>query len=389
MACVGSLTAFILGTVGLTNAVQNKPWGVPDVLREEYDTKIQSLVLASAASSGDDTAMIPRVEAPNTRATINGTVSGEKVEHTFQIANAGRDTLSLRVDMEPFEDQDEPDFEWTLNDTKVAPMSQTSLTITWQAGHSEANQRRHLTVKTNDPLRPKIRFSIFASVSRPLLTPSIIAVGSVSSEETFNARFFVASETTSEVGVLGVASNLSGFQWKTMPVDRTRVPADYASAEHLTQIEIQGSRKEFGNFEERVELDLLVNGEPVKRNAKVAGTVKVPIAFIHREMHKREGLSIGTISSKEDFAVNVAVRHRGEATRKLEVLDHEPKFLDVTIEPGESGYRSSRLIVTIPKGTPTYAFDRDDHHGYIKVGDPADETFSGWFSIYGAVAKEF
>lgn len=388
LICIALVAGLTGVSAGIATLVQYKPWGVPDVMREAYDTKIQQLSLAKAIESGQEVVTIPRVEVAKRNVTFRGILEGQEIKQTFQISNVGTGALEINVDEFQFEDQGAPDVEWQLSTTKLSPMSEASLTISWNASELEANQQRRLTVTTNDPLQPKIRFSVHAIVSRPLLVPSTIGVGNIDRYNVFKADFFVASETIEDLGVLGLSADLDSFEWQTVPVNRNSIPEDYALAKHVTKIEFQGSRSEFGAFEVPLRVDMLLDGEPVQRTITVAGKVKAPIAFIHPDMDRREGLSIGTVSSRQDTHFAVAVQHRGEKSRKLEVLDHEPGFLDVSIEPGEGGYSSCRLIIKIPKGTPTQTFDRDDHHGYISVGDPADKGFTGWFKIYGSVARE-
>lgn len=388
-AVVGIVAIGMLLAAFLTTQVQNKPWGVSDLQRQQYDATIRRLTLANSVVSGENTIDVPALKVSKTKATVDGVVSGERIEHAFQITNEGSDTLTLEVDVDQFAEEPEVDLEWELSDRRVQPMSTTTLRMAWNADQVEANQRRQLRLKTNDPLQPKVLFAVVATVSRPLLTPDVVSVGKVDKGESFTAVLSIASETTEELGVLGIECGLTKFDWTVMPIAGRSRPPEFAKAKHLTQVMIQGTKEEFGSFEEQAELQLLFNGEPIKRTFNISGIVKAPITFIHPEMHQSDGLSIGTVSSKEDVEVSVAVRHRGEPSRRLEVLDFEPKFLDVSIEPGELGFQSSRLVIRIPKNTPTQSFDREGHHGYVHIGDPSEEGFSGWFSLYGAVAKDF
>jgi hypothetical protein len=384
-ALIGSIaTAGIFSTL-----VQNKPWGVPDVLREDYDAKMERLTIARAVSSGSALIDVPSIETSRTKAKLNDVLSGQRIEHAFDIKNIGRDVLKLHLDFDNSHPEDDVDFDWQLESYRMAPNEATKLIIAWEADPFHANQERHLRIETNDPLRPWVRFSVFASVTRPLIIPASIDAGKSNRAEVFTASFYVASETSEDLGILGVSADLDQFSWEVKPVDPRDLPADFDRAKSVSQISIQGSRDKYGAFREDLSVDLVVDGEPVQRTIAVSGIVKAPITFLHPDMHRTDGLSIGTVSSDEDFVTSVAIRHRGEPNRTLAILDYEPKFLEPTLEPGSNGFSASRLTIKIPKGTPTHSFDRADHHGYIEVGDPNDKGFSGWFTIYGGVFNQF
>lgn len=367
-----------------TTKVQNKPWGVPDALRTEYDAKLDRLAVARTVAAGSSHIAVASLHAPTSTVHLQNVVSGDIVKESFEVQNKGELALKLHAD-----DEQEFDFDWSLSGFSVAPKSSTIVTLSWIADDSQREQSRHLLLETNDPIRPKVRFSVYATVSRPLVVPEVVAVGKVGHGDVFESSFCIASETAESLGVVGISSVLQGFDWTVESVDPVTRPADIDSAAQVVQVSIRGLQEAYGPFSEQVVLDLLIDGEPVQRSFMVSGNVKAPIAFIHPEMHQSDGMSIGTISSEKDFFVNVAVRHRGEEKRTLAVLDYSPEFLQPSLNQAGDDDSSSRLVIKIPRGTPTHAFNRPDQHGYIEIGDPDDPGFSGWFPIYGAVVQDF
>jgi hypothetical protein len=198
----------------------------------------------------------------------------------------------------------------------------------------------------------------------------------------------VASETTEELSVIDLKSDLAGFDYSVEPADTDQLPQELAGAKVAYRVTVSGSQPKYGSFSETLELDLLLNDEFTKRNADLSGRVRSPVSFVHPDLHSANGIDIGTIASKTEKTIGVGVRQRGQVPRALVVLDHEPKELQVELIPQKSVPGAYQLAIKVREGTPTTIFNRKDKRGFVSVGDPNEPEYSEWFPIYGVIVAD-
>ena len=123
------------------------------------------------------------------------------------------------------------------------------------------------------------------------------------------------------------------------------------------------------------------------RTVSYSGKTRSPISFYSRDIHFQDGLDIGTLTNNKTHHFNLVVRTNGDTSRKIEVLDIEPKIISAKLTPLKTR-GNFRLSLEIPQDSPTTIFNMAEKHGYVQVGDPSDKKhFSNWFPIHGAVVE--
>jgi len=153
-------------------------------------------------------------------------------------------------------------------------------------------------------------------------------------------------------------------------------------------IRVMFAGRKRGKFTGSLIVEVLPAGatQTITREISLAGRVRAPINFYGVELHPVSGLEMGTLMGGQDHHYYMTVRLRGQSTPELAVLDVEPKIIQTKLTP-TGNPREYRLRVTVPGDAPTTMFNRDDHQGYLQVGDPNDHSYSNWFPLNGGIAQ--
>lgn len=379
-----SVAGTVVGGIALAglfaSQVENKPWGVPDFQRAEYEEIVNQAQLAQQVSSGKATIPLAELSYDRRSLSLGNIVSGDSISADFALKNDGTAPLTLE-----FSSKSNEAIVWDLSSSTLAPMQTAKLRISSTANETESRQFGSVGFKSNDPRRPKVVFSVHADVKRKLVVPQSISFGSVDQGADFTQNFYLASETTEGMGIVSLQSDLAGFNYSVEPIEIDQLPKEMSGAKVAYRVTVSGNQLKYGGFSESLVLELLLDDELIQRKATLSGKVKSPISFIHPDIHKTAGLKIGTIFSKTEKTVGVGVRQRSEVPRPLVVLDHAPKELEVELIPQKSVPGAYQLVIKVREGTPTVVFNRADQRGFVSVGAADDPEFSEWFPIYGVI----
>ena len=379
---LGSLAGtvfFAAGALALTSAVQYKPWGVPDHLREKYDEKVDHIVRQAKLARQPGAKPVARV-TPKVH-DFGLLYPHSQASHSFTIFNDGDAPLELQV------------FDSTckctvgkLKQRFVDPGSSTSVTLTWNTGYQEENYTQSVALKTNDPRKKMLSLSVRGTVRAELVLPDKLSMTRCNLGERAVAEFWVYSQMWPDFVVDDVEADLNDFQWTVEPGSVDSADIQEAEAVAAWKVRLTTQRLSYGQFQEDVTLSIDPrNGDPkITRTIPATGSVRPPISFVSPSLHTEEGLVIGTIVSGQQKQFHVNVKARDAGARKIQVLDFEPKELRVSIAPTKRK-GNYRLTITIPENCPRVIFDADHQHGYVQVGDARDKQFSNWFPLRGAV----
>ena len=379
-----SLAAMISLASGVSLSVQYKPYGVPDVLRAEYEEKIADIrereyLLENADKLGEAIAFLPTTIHDFGMLDPHGTGS-----HQFEIHNQGAAPLALKMGSTTCKCT-----AGKLGSTLLQPGEQTTVELTWNAGYQVDTYEQSAFLLTNDPTSPRIELKVRGKIKGELLTPESVTFPQTDFAETTHARFVVFSQIWNEIKVENIECAAEGFTWYTEPVspDDARL-ADKEAASAL-EINVLTTPLKNGRFSGNMEIKFQSeDGEKtIAKSISYAGKTRSPVGFYSRDIHVQDGLDIGTLNNRKSHHFNLVVRTNGDKKRKIEVLDIEPKIIKASLTalktPG-----NYRLQLEIPQGTPTTVFNMPEKHGYVQVGDPADKKhFSNWFPIHGAVVE--
>ncbi len=381
---MGSLAAMITAASGVCLSVQYKPYGVPDVLRAEYERKIAVLkereyLFQHADKLSEAIAYMPATTHDFGMMDPHGTSS-----HQFEIHNRGSAPLALKMGTTTCKCT-----AGKLGSSLLQPGDHTTVELTWNAGYKVDDYEQSAFLLTNDPTLPEIEIKVKGEIKGELLIPEAITFPQTNLTETTHARFVVCSQVWTNFEVENIECAAEDFTWHVEPLDESDPRLADKQSAHAVEVHVFTKplehRKFSGNMELRVRSE--DGTKTVTRTVTYSGKTRSPISFYSRDIHFQDGLDIGTLTNNKSHQFNLVVRTSGDASRKIEVLDVEPKIISATLTPLRTP-GNYRLSLKIPQDSPTTIFNMPEKHGYVQVGDPSDKNqFSNWFPIHGAIVE--
>ena len=378
---LGGLAMFAVFTAILVFTVTYKPYGVPDSRRAEYEAKLAEIKRRSelVRELGDQARPIFKVNKtehdfgmidPHTTATYD-----------FTISNEGVDPLSVQIR--------ETSCKCTMGDLKnplLLPGESTKVTLTWNTGYKAEEYTQTATLVTNDPLKETVVLTVSGEVRAKFIAPDKIGFNKSDPGVETDSRFVVFSQLWDDFVIEDIRADRESFDWHAEPISNDSPELADKDPKSAWKLTLLTTNEEFGEYSGTLTLVVKPNDgtELVEHEISYKGKIRAPINFYGPEIHKTDGLDIGTLSNNKDHHFHLAVRVRGDVERKIDILDVEPKELSASLEPLKTA-GSYRLTITIPKNCRSLRFNADQKHGYVQVGDPQNERFSNWFPLLGAI----
>ncbi len=380
----GSLGIVVFAGVAflLTSTVTYHPFGVPEYRREEYHQKLATLKVYSELAKQADETTRPIAVPAETTFNFGMVDPHATLSHSFVVRNEGELPLQLTVQ--------ETSCKCTVGELGspfVPPGDETKVTLTWNTGYQADDYEQTAVVTTNDPLQKEIQLKVTGEVRAEFVVPQAVTFETTDVGKPAKCSFYVYSQLWDDFVVSELESDLSGFQWTAEPVSPGDIQLLDAEAKSAWKVEVTSAGNSRGEFSADVSLTAnpIDGSQPVMRTLTMTGKVRAPISFYSPDIHRDEGLDIGTLNSGKEHLFHLLVRSRGDRERKIEVLDVQPKPLQASVQPVPRQPGSYRLTLKIPKDCPMVMFNANTKHGYVQVGDPEDESYSNWFPLMGAV----
>ena len=380
----GSLAAMITVASGVSLSVQYKPYGVPDVRRAEYERKIADLkereyLFQNADKFSEAIAYMPDTTHDFGMMDPHGTAS-----HQFEIHNKGSAPLALKMGTTTCKCT-----AGKLGSSLLQPGEQTTVELTWNAGYKVDEYEQSAILKTNDPTLPEIEIKVKGEIKGELLSPESITFPQSNVAATTQASFIVFSQVWTNFVVENIEFGAEDFTWFAEPLDEHDPRLADKHSAYAMEIHVITTPLEQGSFSGNMELVIRSQDstKTLARTVSYSGKTRSPISFYSRDIHFQDGLDIGTLTNNKAHHFNLVVRTNGDTSRKIEVLDIEPKIISAKLTPLKTR-GNFRLSLEIPQDSPTTIFNMAEKHGYVQVGDPSDKKhFSNWFPIHGAVVE--
>ncbi|QEF96582.1 hypothetical protein Mal15_06100 [Stieleria maiorica] len=372
------VVGFASMAAALSQMVTYKPWGVPDSKRDTYDKLL---------AAQEENRKLRQEYADKPRPQASTVVSshdfgwmnpGESREFQFPIRNLGAVELTLQV-----RDVSDERISATLAREALAPGEETFCVVSLTAG-AEAEgtlPTSTATIVTNDPLKQSIVLGVGGKITSELVVPEKISFGRHDITEAATAEFWIYSQRSEQIQLHDVSSDHYQIQWVELPPDPPAAELQGKSATAAIRVAATIQPKDYGKYTDSLKLTVGMDG--IKKHVEVAfdGRVRPPIAFYGPEVDRRSGVDFGTINRGTKKEIFVVVRSRGDSSRRIEVLDYEPKDLEVEMQP-QSTEGTYRLRLCVPADCPKLQFNMDSHRGYVSIGDPDAEAYSNWLPIY-------
>ncbi len=396
----GTALALAVCTYGLVAVAKYKPYGVPDILRDDWEAKQAQIKAAEQArlasmqqSQAASTESTPQVVVPMPIAIVDESEHdfgmldpGISARHTFVITNQGDSPLILSAG--------ETSCKCTLSEAStevVAPGGHAEISLTWNTGTARQFYRQYALVRTNDPKHREIELAVSGTVRALLAFDSEEAVAPVADPGS-GARTSVVlySQYLQQFDISNVECDLPGFVYEVLPVSTSELEAVEAKSAWRLSVSTDGSLPK-GEFSQIMRVHVIsdekIEGEDkAVREIPFRGRVLSPITFYGAGLHSEEGLDLGTVCQGEEKVVKIMVRARGNRLPEhLEVTQIAPSFLKASLEPHPTRSGIHTLSIVVPKDAPQAVFNREQEHGFVEVGDPENPNNKNSFPLFGAV----
>jgi hypothetical protein len=373
----------------LTTVTRYKPWGVPDVRRAEYEEKLTRI--RSHNAKIDEFSKKDRAQHHIRKSShdFGFVAAGQTLSHIFNVKNVGRQPLEIIAASVP------KDVEVSVQQELTLPGSSNEVSLVWRPSAAQTvstsdpdeqpSFQRSIELATNDPIHPSLKLTLTAKPKKKFECPKQLIFDPCSPGDSISHTFYLSSQTLDDFNIESVKCDAPGFFVDHEPVeDLSQAGRTSLTAAHRVFVRITPYK--YGAFESSIKILTNANPDTEEHVVKLTGNVKTPITFNHPEMHRTRGLDLGTMSTDKQHQFHIQVRLRGEEHRSLEVLDWEPKELETSMT-AQKRTGAYKLTITVPKDCRTVVFNRSDHRGFIKVGDPENPEFYNWLPFYGAVAN--
>lgn len=370
-----------VASAALSLAVRYKPYGVPDHRRIEYEQKVteQQRRHRLVEELADDAK--PMAVIKNRIHDFGMLDPHTTTSHAFDVSNEGQHPLTLSVSQTSCKCT-----VGKLDQEIVMPGETTKVTLTWNTGYQTDHYEQTATLTTNDPLQRSISLKVQGEIRAELIAPAHVNFPRADIGQLVETDFLVHSQLWNDFTIKEISSDLQAFMWSVEPVFLEDPELGDHEAKSAWRIKIAAVGSRAGEIAGTLTLTVVPDngGDPLTRTLSASGKVRAPVNFYSNDIHKTEGLDIGTLVSGKEYLFHVVVRSRGDVARNLEVLDIKPDQLQTSLEPlSQEG--SYRLTIRVPADCPRATFNSPQKHGYVQVGDPQDKSFSNWFPLHGAV----
>ncbi|MBL6724097.1 MAG: DUF1573 domain-containing protein [Rubripirellula sp.] len=373
LLCGGAFSTLCLAA-GSTYLVKYKPWGVPDVLRDQYEAKVVALDQRNQLIDSWKGKEKPKISV-RSYYDVGSRLGNSQESFTFSFKNDGELPLTL----EPIRASNGAAFH--LAQEPLMPGEEGIATVQWTSKNNPGPFEFNASFRSSDPLQESFTINFGGRIKAKVLVPQTVAMATSNAGETTQGTLVVRSETWDSIDVIDIQCDDHSFDWNADRIDHL---GDDTSAVEVTLL---ASFFEHGKSEKTLTVTTQgPTGERISSDITIKVKVRQPISFQGPELHISDGLDIGTIESGPEQAFYVNCKVHGDNDRTIEVLDIKPEPLRAELKK-QSVAGNYRLSVIIPKDCPMVVFNTNQQ-GYIKVGDPEDERFSNWLPIHGVVVPQ-
>ena len=369
---IGGILIPLLVTCLATLLVKYKPWGVPDVLRDEYEAKVQKINERNSLINHWEKKAKPDIVVSSTY-DVGVCTSGKPAEYQFTFKNKGE------VALEVSSVRTTNNANIRITPPVIPSGEEGQIHVAWESIDQPGQFKFSAFFACNDPLQETFTIDFKGRNRAKILMPRQVSIPTTDSGTFGQSSLAITSELWENITILSVESELELFEWNARQA--TSLPPGCTSGIDLM---LQAGAFDYGKYESEFLVTAKGNtGEIIESKIKLTGKVHQPIGFLGPELHMTDGLDLGTLTSEKEHQFHVNCRVNGDHDREIAILEIEPAELTAKLKK-QTRSGNYRLSIIVPKGCPMIVFNTNKQ-GFIKVGDPNDVNFSNWLPIHGVV----
>lgn len=304
----------------------------------------------SAAKADAKTGGTPVAVASETEHDFGAQPVETAGEHTFLIRNEGTAPLELT--------QGATSCRCTLANLsrqRILPGESGDVKVTWTTRGQYFSQRA--VVRTNDPRRKEIEFTVKGKVRHPLAaTPADLVFASLRTGESQIGRVTLYSQIWDDFEITGIEASSKDVKWTVFPADPIALANLDARCGY--ELEVQSpALEEPGYFGETLQIQIRPRDPKAaaqRHTLAITGNVLSRIALYGTDEHRV--VSFGKIPAGQSVQRLLTMRVRDQhAPISIERIETSPSFLKVACEPIPGPSREVdryRISVEIPADAP-------------------------------------
>jgi hypothetical protein len=379
MAIVFGSLSLIVGISFVAAAiVEYKPWGVPDLRRQEYEqilTKINKRALLEGTSK-------PDMKVISIRNPEGIQQPGDLVTTTATVRNRG--ALELRLDV-----KSELPYGFTPQQPlpiNIAPGTDHAISFDWKVPNEQPEEGQlSVKLRSNDPLNEELLIEPTCNVAKSffvaneemadtkLSSEKLVIVNHVFSQrydvfilDDFNvdSRIHIETEPEFDDSVLKQHKAMSGVKVKAT------YPAGSKPSKQLFPIKFKAMND--------------VNSEELEFT--FYAVIKSPVAFYGPDLDTRTGYRLGVIKIGSEKSWNLFARIKGDKLVSDMAAEVSPDGLEATISRARADANDFRITLRLKADAKPVAF-QGDKQGYVKVFSQSDPSIANWLPLSGVIIE--
>jgi len=386
LAFLSGLVVFSVIGIVLTTIVRYKPYGVPDNRREEYEKKVAYIVFRDELLSGETDLAAPHAIVDDAEFDFGLLEPESSMSHVFKIKNIGRGPLALSIE--------ETTCKCTtgrLENETIPPGEEGTVTLVWNTGQKQDEYTQKAMLRTNDPVNERIELTVTGTIRADLQMTEKVDLPAIDPAEICQDDFVIYSQLHADFQIVDVRAGeeLHSFAWTAEPIGPSDAAIVGKQARSAWKINFECTSYRFGKFSGNVDVDIrLPSKESIETHSvRIHGRARSPIAFWGPEIHRFEGLDMGTLDATKEHEFRVGVRVRGAVPESFGVLDVQPSVVQAELRKLEKE-GEFQLVIRLPRDCRDTIFNRPNKRGYVQVGNVDNPEFSEWMPLYGAVVTD-
>ena len=369
---VGGTSALIAVSAGSTYLVKYKPWGVPDVLRDKYEAKVAAVEQRNQLIDFWEAKPQPSITV---RSFYDVDARPDQSEESFHFSLRNDGDLPLKIGLM----RSSNDATFAVSSQLIEPGDEAEVIVSWTTPAIPGPFEFQAFFESNDPLNRRFTITFRGRVKAKILIPRTVSYSSTNVGELAHTSLVINSELWDTFEIVDVSSGVESIEWNAKSI---RPSSEIFTSS--TELTLMQRFFEFGKHQNKVLITAKGPlGETITTEVSLKGKVNLPIRFLGPELHMTDGLDLGTIISGERQSFYLNCRVQGDLNRQISVLGIEPQVLQAELTE-QSIVGNYRLSIIVPEDCPRTIFNTN-RQGYVKVGDPNDETFSNWLPLHGVV----
>lgn len=310
---------------------------------------------AAAALPPAIPARAPRAVAEDDQYDFHIMDPGQTAQHTFLIRNDGDSPLTLKIGPTTCK--------CTVADlphSVVAPGATGSLGVQWTTLYQPGLYLQSASVMTNDPLNPKIQFSVYGKIRAQVgMAPEALVFPRVSPDRTTVQTALVYSQVWPEFSIRKIDTPIEGLRWETLPAAPESLDPLHARSGFVLRVTLPpGLGAGYFSHWLRLHVDAPSSHEtPPVYQVAIHGKVLRRLCVYGSGIDGTGVVNLGRIQTGKGAHVRLLVKVR-DPQRELAVdhMELTPEFLQVRITAHKPEQERSRglydLEIAVPRDAP-------------------------------------